>query len=146
MWTWIWKLVRVGAAFSGEAATLSIFHHTMCFREALASRVVIVGIAVALEATVPPYDTSNAHRAAGHWSAALANWDGLHFRAIAERGYRFENQLAFFPGVPWMLRASRCTLRCRRWRPSRRLMRANRALLVAIGAPSEVEMMAVTAI
>lgn len=35
---------------------------------------------------------------------ALGGWDGVHFQAIAARGYRREHAMAFFPGYPLLLR------------------------------------------
>jgi hypothetical protein len=38
--------------------------------------------------------------------ASLADrWDGVHMRAVAERGYASELRGAFFPLVPWAMRA-----------------------------------------
>ncbi|RYE97673.1 MAG: hypothetical protein EOO41_03235 [Methanobacteriota archaeon] len=37
--------------------------------------------------------------------APLANWDGIHFTAIAERGYAYEQLHAFFPGWPLAMRS-----------------------------------------
>ncbi|KAK8798834.1 hypothetical protein WA158_007918 [Blastocystis sp. Blastoise] len=34
----------------------------------------------------------------------FANWDALHFISIAEHGYQYEQQHAFFPGISFILR------------------------------------------
>ena len=34
----------------------------------------------------------------------LVKWDGVHFLSIASEGYKFENQYAFFPGLPYGIR------------------------------------------
>ncbi len=39
------------------------------------------------------------------WQAAAGNWDVAHFLRIARDGYAAENEAAFFPGLPLLLRA-----------------------------------------
>lgn len=36
--------------------------------------------------------------------APLGMWDGVHFASIANDGYKMENNYAFFPGFPWVVR------------------------------------------
>jgi len=86
---------------------------------AVRAAVLLVAYAVTA-ATGGPYDSSQAIaaaaatplsaadalvlRAAGH----LANWDGVYFLHIAQRGYTSEQFHAFFPGLPLAIRAVRC--------------------------------------
>ncbi|KAI0063536.1 mannosyltransferase [Artomyces pyxidatus] len=39
------------------------------------------------------------------FTSALLRWDTFHFAAIAEHGYAYEHQWAFFPGTPFLVRA-----------------------------------------
>ena len=40
----------------------------------------------------------------------FAHWDTVHFTAIAQHGYQFEKQFAFFPFVPYFMRAAAALL------------------------------------
>ncbi|RKO99435.1 hypothetical protein CXG81DRAFT_27806 [Caulochytrium protostelioides] len=39
------------------------------------------------------------------WAEAMHRWDTVYFAGIATRGYRYEQELAFFPGWPVAMRA-----------------------------------------
>ncbi|KAH7923928.1 glycosyltransferase family 76 protein [Leucogyrophana mollusca] len=40
------------------------------------------------------------------WTSALLRWDAFHFSHVAEKGYVYEHEWAFFMGTPFMMRAS----------------------------------------
>ncbi|KNC46892.1 glycosyltransferase family 76 protein [Thecamonas trahens ATCC 50062] len=65
------------------------------------SRVVVAVVMAAAAACLPPFDASGSRAALGH----AANWDGIYYTAIADRGYVYEHEMAFFPGWPLLLRA-----------------------------------------
>ncbi|KAI0367932.1 mannosyltransferase [Pilatotrama ljubarskyi] len=44
-------------------------------------------------------------------ASAVLRWDTFHFAHIAEEGYLYENEWAFFPGVPWVMRTCASVLR-----------------------------------
>ncbi|RPD56805.1 mannosyltransferase [Lentinus tigrinus ALCF2SS1-7] len=39
-------------------------------------------------------------------ASAILRWDAFHFAAIAKEGYAYENQWAFFPGAPFVMRTA----------------------------------------
>lgn len=75
---------------------------------AAASRAAVSLLALLTALIVTPYDTST-HLAAGGRSllTAFANWDGVYFAHIAQRGYDYEHVHAFFPLYPMLMRALR---------------------------------------
>ncbi|KAG6862297.1 hypothetical protein C0995_015994 [Termitomyces sp. Mi166 len=62
-----------------------------------ASALVVVAVA---DGVLPLFDASP--RLQGPLSPAV-RWDALHFLAIADGGYQYENQWAFLPGVPFLI-------------------------------------------
>lgn len=74
------------------------------------SRLFLLLLSLASNYYVEPYDTSNRllFASAGERSMpylhGLANWDGVYFLDIAQNGYRYENNHAFFPGFPMLVR------------------------------------------
>ena len=38
------------------------------------------------------------------WSSPLLRWDAFHFSHVAQSGYVYEHQWAFFPGAPFIMR------------------------------------------
>lgn len=69
------------------------------FSQVLASRVFYLAIALAAHAIVHPFDAS-----ANSVQNILTRWDVLHFKDIADNGYRWEHQYAFLPAIPFLLR------------------------------------------
>jgi GPI mannosyltransferase 2 len=43
---------------------------------------------------LPDFDKSSPH--------VYSRWDSIHFETLAQTGYKFEHQWAFFPGVPFV--------------------------------------------
>ena len=70
---------------------------------AVISRAVVLALMWVAAQTAAPFDGSS--------PSYLANWDGVYYTAIAERGYRYEHEMAFFPGLPAALRAVSLTTR-----------------------------------
>ncbi|RDB24784.1 GPI mannosyltransferase 2 [Hypsizygus marmoreus] len=56
---------------------------------------------------LPLFDASPRRVALSPWFAPLMRWDAFHFHAIAWHGYTSENQWAFFPGTPFLIRLLR---------------------------------------
>lgn len=50
--------------------------------------------------SLPAFDSSASLILSDAWSKSLLRWDLFHFLHIAERGYVFEHEYAFFPGIP----------------------------------------------
>ena len=92
---------------------------------ALASRVALLAWAAAVAALLPAHDTSGdvtvlrplrppgalpldapLARALGH----MANWDGQWLTRVAARGYDAPQAYAFFPALPWLMRAGAAAL------------------------------------
>lgn len=46
------------------------------------------------------------HRSEQNWLQAVSHWDVQHFISIARQGYADHQEIAFFPGLPALLRAS----------------------------------------
>lgn len=69
-----------------------------------ASRVLLLAFAWLADRLVRNYDTSDDSAMSGGLPGALAHWDGVYFSAIAQRGYVWENELAFLPGFPLAVR------------------------------------------
>jgi phosphatidylinositol glycan class V len=59
-----------------------------------------------LSSRLPLFDSSPILVTTSNWAQPLLRWDSFHFLHIAEHGYVFENQWAFFPGVPFVMHAS----------------------------------------
>jgi phosphatidylinositol glycan class V len=76
---------------------------------AVTSRVVILTLGIVSNAIVPDYDLSTAIslRCDGLLCGALSSfvrWDAVYFVEIAENGYLYEQNMAFFPLYPWIVR------------------------------------------
>ncbi|KAI5889799.1 glycosyltransferase family 76 protein [Schizophyllum commune H4-8] len=72
-----------------------------------ASRALLILFALLASYLLPPFDASaKADSFTAPWSDALVRWDVFHFAQIARGGYQYEHQWAFFPGLPWLLRAT----------------------------------------
>lgn len=53
---------------------------------------------------LPAFDSSASILLKDAWSTSLLRWDLFHFLHIAERGYVYEYEFAFFPGAPYAMR------------------------------------------
>ncbi|KAI5835756.1 glycosyltransferase family 76 protein [Schizophyllum commune Tattone D] len=72
-----------------------------------ASRALLISFALLASYLLPPFDASaKADSFTAPWADALVRWDVFHFAQIARGGYQYEHQWAFFPGLPWLLRAT----------------------------------------
>lgn len=79
--------------------TRDLYHSGMFALQILASRTFYLVVALAAQAVVIPFDAS-----AANINSFTTRWDVLHFKDIADNGYRWEHQYAFFPAVPILLR------------------------------------------
>ncbi len=59
--------------------------------------------------SLPLFDASPALIPTSSWAKPLLRWDSFHFVHISEQGYVYEHQLAFFPGLPFVLRVFKTT-------------------------------------
>ncbi|TRM69692.1 glycosyltransferase family 76 protein [Schizophyllum amplum] len=76
-------------------------------RYSYASRALLIFLTLLASYLLPPFDASaKADAFTAPWADALVRWDVFHFAQIARGGYVHEHQWAFFPGVPWLLRAT----------------------------------------
>ncbi|THV01248.1 glycosyltransferase family 76 protein [Dendrothele bispora CBS 962.96] len=70
------------------------------------SRVLVFLIVYSTAYLVPSFDSS--HKTLGFitskWSEPLLRWDTFHFLHIAQEGYIYEHEWAFFPGAPLVMR------------------------------------------
>ena len=72
-----------------------------------ASRALLISFALLASYLLPPFDASaKADSFTASWADALVRWDVFNFAQIARAGYQYEHQWAFFPGLPWLLRAT----------------------------------------
>jgi GPI mannosyltransferase 2 len=84
-------------------------HRAMILRAAVASRIA-TGLLVYISTYFPLFDASplvigaSLESSLMRWASSHLRWDALHFTHIAQRGYVFEYEFAFFPGVPIIMR------------------------------------------
>jgi hypothetical protein len=50
------------------------------------------------------FDASPYLASASSFRGPLLRWDALHFEHVAEQGYIFEHEWAFFPAIAWVIR------------------------------------------
>lgn len=64
---------------------------------AILSRITPWSLLHALHLFIAPFDTSGS-------ASPTLRWDAIHFTAIATKGYEYEQQIAFQPGWPLLVR------------------------------------------
>ncbi|KAJ7594703.1 glycosyltransferase family 76 protein [Mycena floridula] len=70
---------------------------------AVLARVLTIGLGY-LSSLLPLFDASPKLLRLSPWTQPLLRWDAFHFLDIAQDGYVYEHQYAFFPGVPLVMR------------------------------------------
>lgn len=85
------------------------------FVVSVVSRVLIFFLSRVVDLVLTDYDSSAWGLGEPHEvrtvGAHLVKWDGVHFLSVAAHEYKFENQHAFFPGLPYAIRYSGIFLR-----------------------------------
>jgi phosphatidylinositol glycan class V len=61
-------------------------------------------LVVHLFSCLPLFDASPRLIQVSKWAEPLLRWDAFHFLHIAQNGYVYEHEWAFFPGVPNVMR------------------------------------------
>ena len=83
-------------------------HRRIILLCSILSRLTVASV-VFLSTLVPPFDSSHTliggDALVSRWSISTLRWDAFHLVHIAQRGYTFEYEYAFFPGVPLVMRA-----------------------------------------
>lgn len=59
-----------------------------------------------LSSFLPQFDSSAQAIPISRWLQPLLRWDAFHFAHVSKQGYLYEHEWAFFPGAPWIMRAS----------------------------------------
>lgn len=76
---------------------------------AAATRVITVGVGILSYLATGSYDSSaEIQLAPSSWAehclVSLLRWDALYFNHIGQHGYVYEQEHAFFPGIPLLAR------------------------------------------
>ncbi|KAJ4468226.1 glycosyltransferase family 76 protein [Lentinula aciculospora] len=79
-------------------------HTTSLIFLSLISRTFIYVLAHWTSLWLPLFDASPSLVRISQWSKPLLRWDVFHFAHIAEHGYVYEHEWAFFPGLPFVMR------------------------------------------
>jgi phosphatidylinositol glycan class V len=89
----------------GKSLARSSDHKYLLFWASVAVRC-WTWVLVALMSNLPLFDSSPAVLLpdSGKLVTTLLRWDAFHFAHIARKGYEFEYQWAFFPGLPYLMR------------------------------------------
>ncbi|KAF5385896.1 hypothetical protein D9615_002420 [Tricholomella constricta] len=87
-----------------ESSSMGLFTLT------LLSRLLVVVVLAAAHRLLPLFDASPRLVPSPAFLQPLVRWDALHFQAIANASYTYENQWAFLPGTPFLMRLLAGTL------------------------------------
>ncbi|KAF8342835.1 GPI mannosyltransferase 2 [Cantharellus anzutake] len=84
-------------------------HRRVIFLCNIVSKLIVTSV-VLFSSFSTSFDSSHNLIVAGdslvaRWSRSMLRWDAFHFAHIAQNGYVFEYEYAFFPGVPLVMRA-----------------------------------------
>jgi len=94
----------------------SEFHTADVLSLAITTRIAVIAIAVLANVLIPDYDTSAdislhcngnarvADKLACQVMGTFVRFDAVYFIEISENLYRYEQQMAFFPGLPMLMR------------------------------------------
>ncbi|KAL0580343.1 ER membrane glycoprotein subunit of the GPI transamidase complex-like protein [Marasmius crinis-equi] len=72
---------------------------------------ILVYLLALVSSFLPLFDASPKTFQLPKYSEPFLRWDAFHFASIVEDGYIYENQWAFFPGVPFIMRYSQQIIR-----------------------------------
>ena len=87
--------------FPGSRLMCREHHHPLLFIATLALTSRLCALLL-LQIPLKAFDSS--HELVQTSGSITLRWDGLHFLAIAKKGYDYEQQLAFQPGWPGLIR------------------------------------------
>lgn len=81
---------------------------TSIVKASLCARVLVVSALLVIGKTLPSFDSSSATllelNQAPAYLEALVRWDTVHFVSIAQHEYQYEQQTAFMPALPFIMR------------------------------------------
>ncbi|KAF8070286.1 glycosyltransferase family 76 protein [Lyophyllum atratum] len=76
-------------------------------RLTLLSRLLSFLVLIVAHRLLPLFDASPRLVPQAAWFQPLVRWDSLHYQAITNNGYTYENQWAFLPGTPFLMHVLR---------------------------------------
>lgn len=70
----------------------------------LLTRILTSSCLILLPLILPSFDSSSTLLISNPYLQSFLRWDTVYFLQIAQRGYKYEQELAFMPGLPGILR------------------------------------------
>lgn len=70
----------------------------------IASRAISFLLLIISSSYLPLFDSSPETSSLSRWFQPLLRWDAFHFMQMADKGYTYEHNWAFFPAIPCLMR------------------------------------------